>query len=134
MSAIHQGGCQCGALRYQFEAPLRDIAHCHCTICRRTTGGIVTTWISVPLASFRWLAGTAREYASSPSCTRSFCATCGAHLTLFTTLSPDSLDITIATLDQPELAPADRHIWVQSRLPWLHLDPQLPEEDQEIMD
>ncbi|WP_339525045.1 GFA family protein [Pseudomonas sp. EA_35y_Pfl2_R111] len=134
MSNTHQGGCQCRALRYQFEAPLQDIAHCHCSICRRSSGGIVTTWISVPLASFRWLAGTPREYASSASCTRSFCPTCGAQLTLFTTLSPHSLDITIATLDQPELAPADRHIWVQSRLPWLHLDPQLPEEDQEVMD
>jgi len=134
MSDIHQGGCQCGALRYQFEAPLQDIAHCHCSICRRSTGGIVTTWITVPLMRFRWLAGTPREYTSSASCTRSFCPTCGAHLTLFTTLSPHSLDITIATLDQPELAPADRHIWVQSRLPWLQLDPQLPEEDQEVME
>ena len=134
MSSTHQGGCQCGALRYQFEAPLQNIAHCHCSICRRSSGGIVTTWITVPLASFRWLAGTPREYASSASCTRSFCPTCGAQLTLFTTLSPHSLDITIATLDQPELAPADRHIWVQSRLNWLQLDPQLPEEDQEVMD
>ncbi|MGB4074048.1 GFA family protein [Pseudomonas sp.] len=133
MSAIHQGGCQCGALRYEFEAPLRNIAHCHCSICRRTTGGIVTTWITVPLTSFRWLAGTPREYASSASCTRSFCPTCGAHLTLFTTLSPGSLDITIATLDCPERAAADRHIWVQNRLSWLQVDPQLPEQQQEYI-
>ena len=134
MPAIHQGGCQCGALRYQFAAPLQDIAHCHCSICRRSTGGIVTTWITVPLASFRWLAGTPREYASAASCTRYFCGQCGAHLALFTRLSPETLDVTVATLDEPEQAPADRHIWVQSRLPWLHLDPQLPEEDQELMD
>lgn len=134
MSAIHQGCCHCGALRYQFEGPLADIAHCHCSVCRRTTGGIVTTWITVPLTRFRWLTGTPREYASSASCTRSFCPTCGAHLTLFTTLSPSSLDITIATLDHPELATADRHIWVQSRLPWLQLDPHLPQEQQERID
>ncbi|WP_172148261.1 MULTISPECIES: GFA family protein [Pseudomonas] len=131
MTEIHSGGCQCGAMRYQFAAPLNDIAHCHCTVCRRSSGGIVTTWLTVPLASFRWLAGTPGQYASSASCTRSFCPTCGAQLTLFTTLSPQTLDITVATLDQPELAPADRHIWVQSRLPWLHLDEQLPEEQQE---
>lgn len=131
MNDVHSGGCQCGALRYQFRAALRDIAHCHCSICRRTNGGILTTWITVPLASFEWLAGTATEFASSASCTRSFCPNCGAHLCLFTTLSPQTLDITVATLDQPELAPADRHIWVQSRLPWLHLDEQLPEEQQE---
>lgn len=133
MSDVHSGGCQCGALRYQFRAALRDIAHCHCSICRRTTGGILTTWITVPLTSFEWLAGTATEFASSASCTRSFCPTCGAQLTLFTTLSPQTLDVTVATLDQPELAPADRHIWVQSRLPWLQLDEQLPQEQQEFI-
>lgn len=131
MSDVHSGGCQCGALRYQFRAALRDIAHCHCSICRRSTGGILTTWITVPLASFAWLSGTPTEFVSSASCTRSFCPSCGAHLTLFTTLSPETLDITVATLDQPELAPADRHIWVQSRLPWLHVDEQLPQEQQE---
>lgn len=131
MSENHQGGCLCGGLRYEFTAPLQDIAHCHCSTCRRSSGGIVTTWISVPLTSFRWLAGIPREYASSATCTRSFCPTCGAQLTLFTRLSPDSLDVTIATLDEPTLAPADRHIWVQSRLPWLHLDEHLPQEQQE---
>jgi hypothetical protein len=47
MSDVHSGGCQCGALRYQFRATLRDIAHCHCSICRRTTGGIPTTWLQL---------------------------------------------------------------------------------------
>lgn len=131
MNQVHSGGCQCAALRYQFEAPLRDIAHCHCSVCRRCSGGIVTTWLTVPLASFRWLAGTPAEYASSASCTRYFCPGCGAQLALFSTLSPATLDVTVATLDRPELAPADRHIWVQSRLPWLHLDEQLPEQWQE---
>lgn len=133
MHPVHHGGCHCGQLRYQFAAPLADIAHCHCSVCRRSSGGILTTWITVPLASFQWLAGTPREYASSASCTRSFCPHCGAHLTLFTDLSPQTLDVTIATLDHPEQAPADRHIWVQSRLPWLQVDPQLPEEQQEYI-
>ncbi|MBS7664428.1 GFA family protein [Pseudomonas lalucatii] len=133
MSEIHCGGCQCGALRYRFEAPLRDVAHCHCSMCRRCSGGIVTTWVTVPLASFQWLAGTPREYASSAGCTRRFCGNCGAQLCLFTTLSPGTLDVTVATLDHPERAPADRHIWVQNRLPWLHLDEHLPQERQESL-
>lgn len=131
MTETHTGGCHCGRLRYAFAAPLQDIAHCHCAICRRTTGGIVTTWLTLPLASFRWTQGSAAAYASSTSCLRYFCAHCGCHLALFTALSPDSLDITVASLDHPELAPADRHIWVGSRLPWLQLDPGLPEEREE---
>lgn len=134
MSDLHQGGCQCGAVRYQFRAPLRDIAHCHCSICRRSTGGILVTWITVPLAAFTWLRGEPARFASSPSCERYFCSGCGAHLALSTTLSPQSLDITIATLDHPEQAAADRHIWTESRLPWLEVDPRLPQERQEHID
>lgn len=131
MTELHTGGCHCGQLRYAFAAPLRDIAHCHCSICRRTSGGIVTTWITVPRTSFQWTAGQPGAYASSSSCTRYFCRHCGCQLALFTDLSPDSLDVTVATLDEVERAAADRHIWVNSRLPWLQLDPQLPEEDEE---
>ncbi|MDQ7983854.1 GFA family protein [Pseudomonas sp. G34] len=134
MSDLHQGGCQCGALRYQFRAALRDIAHCHCSICRRSTGGTLVTWITVPLAAFAWLRGEPARFASSPTCERYFCPNCGAHLALFTTLSPSSLDVTIATLDHPEHAAADRHIWTQSRLPWLEVDPSLPQEQQERID
>lgn len=134
MSDLHQGGCQCGAVRYQFHAPLRDIAHCHCSVCRRSTGGILVTWITVPLAAFTWLRGEPACFASSPTCQRYFCPSCGAHLALFTTLSPQTLDVTIATLDKPELAAADRHIWTQSRLPWLEVDPHLPQERQEHID
>ncbi|MGG2398947.1 GFA family protein [Pseudomonas sp. SH1-B] len=133
MNEQHEGGCQCGALRYRIEAPLVDIAHCHCSICRRSSGGILTTWVTVPAASFRWLQGRPRAFASSASCTRYFCADCGAHLALLTTLSPDTLDVTVATLDAPERAPANRHIWVGSRLSWLAVDPQLPEEDEELI-
>lgn len=133
MSEHHEGGCQCGALRYRIEAPLSDSAHCHCTICRRSSGGILTTWVTVPRTSFQWLQGQPRTFASSASCSRYFCADCGAHLALFTTLSPQTLDVTVATLDAPELAPANRHIWVGSRLPWLSVDPQLPEEDEELL-
>ncbi|MFH6600001.1 GFA family protein [Ectopseudomonas khazarica] len=133
MSEQHEGGCQCGALRYRIEAPLSDSAHCHCAICRRSSGGILTTWVTVPRTSFQWLQGQPRTFASSASCSRYFCADCGAHLALFTTLSPHTLDVTVATLDAPELAPANRHIWVGSRLPWLSVDPQLPEEDEELL-
>ena len=65
---------------------------------------------------------------------RYFCADCGAHLALFTSLSPDTLDVTVATLDEPEQAPADRHIWVGSRRPRVTGDTQLPQEWQEEID
>jgi len=126
MRQIHTGGCHCGNLRYQFDASLEDIAHCHCSICRRTSGGTVMTWTSVPLTSFQWLAGSPATYDSGPTCIRYFCGNCGAHAALFTRNSPHEIDVVIATLDHPELAAPSRHIFIENRLPWLHLDEHLP--------
>lgn len=131
MSEGHNGGCHCGRLRYAVNARLDDVAHCHCSICRRTSGGLVTTWATVPRTAFRWLTGEPAQYRSSSTSTRYFCSHCGAQLALHTDLAKDSLDITVATLDHPEQCPANRHIWVGNRLPWLHLDEQLPEEVEE---
>ncbi len=131
MTDIHTGGCQCGALRYRFNAPFNDVAHCHCSMCRRTSGAVVTTWFTVPLERFEWTQGTPQGFVSSPGCTRSFCPTCGAHLTFHTEHSPQTIDITVGTLDHPDQAKPDRHIWVTTRLPWLHLDEHLPSEDGE---
>lgn len=133
MTELHTGGCHCGQLRYQFSGPLRDIAHCHCSICRRVSGGLVTTWITLPRSAFQWVTGIPARYDSSPGCERYFCPNCGAQLALITHLSPQSIDVTIATLDHPERAAAERHIWTDSRLPWLHLDEQLPGEAGETL-
>ncbi|EAZ60458.1 hypothetical protein PA2G_03805 [Pseudomonas aeruginosa 2192] len=134
MPETHTDGCHCGYLRYAVAAPLDDVrSTAHARSAGAPQAGIVTTWATVPRAAFRWLAGEPAEYASSASCTRYFCPRCGANLALFTRLSADTLDFTVASLDHPERAPANRHIWVGSRLPWLHLDPQLPEEDEEFI-
>ncbi|MNE49067.1 hypothetical protein D3C80_1435650 [compost metagenome] len=47
--------------------------------------------------------------------------------------SPESIDVTVATLDDPERVRANRHIWIGSRLSWLHLDEHLPGEDEETL-
>ncbi len=133
MHPITTGGCHCGSLRYQFEAALDDIAHCHCSICRRTSGGTVMTWISVPVTSFQWTEGSPTTYDSGPSCVRYFCNNCGAQLALLSRNSPQDIDVTVATFDHPEATPAKRHIWIENRLPWLRLDEQLPGETGEAV-
>ena len=126
----HSGGCLCGGVRYLITAPLQDIAHCHCSMCRRH-GGIVTTWVTVPREAFAWTSGQAKPYRSSASTTRYFCPGCGALLALATERAPTTVDVTVATLDHPEQHPANRHIWFGDRLSWLSLDEELPHEHTE---
>ncbi|KIU50268.1 MULTISPECIES: GFA family protein [Pseudomonas] len=133
MGEVHEGGCHCGAVRYRVAGALEDVAHCHCSVCRRVTGGLLVTWATVRCEDFQWLLGTPQRYDSSASCVRYFCSRCGAHMALTTDLSPESIDITITTLDAPEQVQPRRHIWTDSRLPWVHLDEQLPGEPGETL-
>lgn len=67
MVDVVEGGCHCGALRYRLQADLGDVAHCHCSICRRVSGGTLVTWVTLPLAGFQWLAGSPQRYMAPQS-------------------------------------------------------------------
>jgi len=68
--------------------------------------------------SFRVTRGALREYASSSAVRRQFCERCGTPITYWNQSRPDTIDITVATLDKPErIEPVD-HIWMSDALSW----------------
>ncbi len=91
----------------------------------------MTTWVTVPYEAFRLLQGEPRRYRSSAHGERDFCDTCGTPLTFRHDSYPEEIDITLGSLDRPELFPAERHIWTESRLEWLEVDRELPAEARE---
>ncbi|MGX1100397.1 GFA family protein [Amorphus sp. MBR-141] len=128
---VHHGGCQCGRMRYAIAHALHDTAHCHCRMCQRAVGAAVVTWTTVPFSAFAWTSGVPAEYRSSPTATRTFCPACGTSLT-FALDGDAAIDVTVATLDDPDAAPADRNIWTESRLRLMKgFDRDLPDLAQE---
>jgi hypothetical protein len=125
--AIHEGGCLCGGVRYRITGTIPPAVHCHCSMCRRGSGGTVVTWVSVPLNRLRFTDGEPKVYPSSGHGRRSFCPTCGAQLTFYSNNDPEFIDVTVVSLDAPENHPPDRHNWTSGRLPWLHVDEHLPQ-------
>lgn len=122
----HEGGCLCGAIRYRVDGPIDSVGHCHCGMCRRSSGALVLTWFDVPRERFAVTKGELAWRRSSAHGERSFCRDCGAQITFRSTRNPNEVDVTLGTLDHPERHPADRHVFVSDRLPWLHLDEDLP--------
>jgi hypothetical protein len=120
------GGCLCGAIRYRIGAPAADVTHCHCTLCRRSTGAPFVTWITVPAAAFAFTRGRPAERPSSPRAVRTFCAACGTALTFREDARPRSVDVTAGSLDAPETIVPREHIFTSSRLPWIALADHLP--------
>jgi hypothetical protein len=78
VDVVH-GSCLCGAVRYDLNGPFDVMSHCHCSMCRRHHGAEFATFVSVPLAGFRWIAGEHEisTFQSSEYGRRTFCGKCG---------------------------------------------------------
>lgn len=127
---MNTGKCLCGAVQYELEGPYSFMTHCHCSMCRKHHGSLFATFVSAPIASFRFTQGEAvlGEYASSEQSKRSFCSVCGS----------------VAPIRAPEMgmvfAPAGNlegelgirpqsHIFVGSKAPWYTITDSLPQHE-----
>ncbi len=121
------GGCLCGAVRYRACGPVIAAAHCHCAMCRRAAGAPFVSFAAVPSDRFAWTAGTPKLYRSSASGWRYFCGDCGAQLAFQSSDRPESIEFTVATLDQPDSLVPTYHVWCMSRLPWIDIPASQPQ-------
>lgn len=120
------GGCLCGRVRYVARGRPLWVVHCHCSSCRHHTSSPAATFIGFPEAAVQW--GTSPGvYASSPGVSRHFCARCGTPLAYASRRFAGELHLLVGSLDEPEHAVPQAHVWTSERVPWLHLDPHLPE-------
>ena len=98
----HQGGCFCGAIRYEFDAEDVPAADCHCSMCRRTSGAPYVSWLVVPADKFSFTSGTPKMLQSSEKGQRYFCDNCGTPVTCVINTHPEQIDVTLGSLDNPE--------------------------------
>jgi hypothetical protein len=57
---------------------------------------------------------------------RTFCAQCGTPLTYESETTQETVDVTTSSLDDPEVFPPNREVWVEHRITWEALDDRLP--------
>jgi len=112
------GHCLCGAVRYECGELVSPPTFCHCESCRRASGAHVVAWATVKRSSFRVVHGALRKYRSSERATREFCERCGTPVTYANVDSPDTIDITIASLEAPDAIEPTAHVWMSDALKW----------------
>jgi hypothetical protein len=113
-----QGGCYCGAVRYRADQSPLFATNCHCVDCRRLCGAQAVAWVTFPLTSFAFTAGEPVEYRSSPPVLRTFCGRCGTSLTYRHEEREGEIDVTTATLDDPEAYPPTKDVFAEQKLSW----------------
>jgi heme-degrading monooxygenase HmoA len=127
-----EGGCACGNVRYRVRGRPRFATLCHCADCRRASGASPVAWAVFRGTEVEWLTSRPKERASSDRAFRSFCPDCGAQIAFRYIAYPDFVDLTVASLDDPNLVPPRDHIWTQSKLDWVHLRDELPRHEKDL--
>lgn len=123
-----QGGCQCGAVRYEVNGIPQHVALCHCSDCRKSAGAPLVAWAAFAESEFTLLQGDLTIFNSSGNALRSFCPTCGTGIAYRNAeFLPGIVDIQSATLDDPNALPAGAHIQIAERIGWMAEAHSLPE-------
>jgi len=115
-----QGGCFCGAIRYELDPTGGLIVNCHCTMCRKTSGAPYVTWIIVARDRFKLVAGEPGVLRSSDHGSRRFCTQCGTPITFTTTKRPENVDVTVGSLDDPAPCAPTEDVYIEGKLEWVH--------------
>jgi len=122
------GGCLCGAVRYEVsQLPDEDIGYCHCRMCQKALGGLFGCFVIFTGAeqtkTFQFTRGEPKLYRSSARAERGFCAECGTPLLFRDT---KAVAVTMGSLDHPEDFTPKSHSGIESQVPWLKIDDELP--------
>ena len=115
-----QGGCLCGAVRFEITAPFLTAGYCHCTRCQRRTGTGSSVNGRVPRAGFRLLQGRERISAHHPPDGKAklFCSDCGSALFSGDPFSDEEVAVRLGVLDgDPGIRPQFRQ-FLDSAVAW----------------
>ena len=132
MSDGLEGGCACGSVRYRLASAPFDAGWCHCRTCQLVSGAPAMVFASVPEGDFVWTRGAdrVRRFKSSSFGHREYCGDCGTPFSMKVDHQPETVDFSVATLDEPGRVTPGFHIFWSSRIDWLDWDDGLPKFDR----
>ncbi|MEL6878543.1 MAG: GFA family protein [Pseudomonadota bacterium] len=123
-----KGGCACGAIRYRFDSEPFDTSWCHCRNCQKISDAPAAVYTM--LARDGFVIEEGKKHLGSVKLTdfaeRVFCMKCGSPLATKLVEQPSTIDVTVASLDDPSLLPPEFHIFCQSKIRWMTIEDGLP--------
>jgi hypothetical protein len=99
-----------------------QLSDCHCIDCRRASAAPFVTWGAMRREDIEILSGEFNRVHHAGRL-RSFAACCGTPLFFQDDEASASIDVTVASLDEPQSHSPEVAIWTEDRLPWVQLDP-----------
>ncbi|MEJ0068577.1 MAG: GFA family protein [Pseudomonadota bacterium] len=124
-----RGSCLCGAVGYEARLPFARFVNCHCSRCRKASGGAFSVNAYVLPDAFRWTRGENAviryDLAEARSFSSSFCGKCGSPVP-HSTRSGREIIIPAGSLDdEPQVVPSANVHW-GSRAGWSLQSSEIP--------
>jgi hypothetical protein len=108
-----QGGCYCGALRYEAGGDPVFKGQCHCRECQYISGGSPNVVMGMLDGAFQYTKGAPKQFQRSDlptPVTREFCAECGTHILAKSPGLPGAVILKVGTLDDPSVFEAPQMV------------------------
>lgn len=127
------GGCQCGAVTFEYSGTPKMVMNCHCSRCRKAKGAAHATNAFVSGDELTWTSGedniTDYTHAGAKFFGHAFCKTCGSSVPR---PRPDGsvYNVPVGSLNQPPGIEAKGHIYVGSKAPWFEVTDDKPQWDE----
>jgi hypothetical protein len=119
MGAV-RGGCLCGRVEFEVTGEFEPRSFCHCTSCKRLSGGVGTANARVRSDAIRIVAGREqlRTYQPAEGTAKTFCAVCGSNLFGGGWPETEFCSVRLPAIDTPFEGGPTRHIFTRSVAPW----------------
>jgi hypothetical protein len=115
---ICEGGCVCGAVRYQLDGNPLTLYACHCTKCQTRSGSAFALNMIVLQADLTIVRG---EPEAAESGKRKRCSACGTGLWSERRRIPGIVWLRAGTLDDTRWLKPAAHVWTRSAQPWFSI-------------
>ena len=127
-----KGSCWCGGVRFEISEPFLHGSFCHCTSCKRISGGVGTAngrarTDSIEVTQGRELLTT---YQPDEGSAKTFCSVCGSNVFGGGWPESEECSVRLSSIDEGLEHRPEAHIYVRSVAPWETLpDDGLPRYD-----
>lgn len=123
-----RGSCLCGEIQLTVSGPITSIIHCHCSLCRKSSGTAYATNGFVATEHLHIEKGLSflTHFEMKPGKKRHFCSQCASPVFSSNSTDPERLRIRLGILDTPIEEKPGSHNFVTSKASWDTFEEALP--------
>jgi len=128
---MYIGKCLCGKVAIAVKGNISDIIHCHCSLCRKSSGTAFATNGFINASDLEVTLGqeNLKKFTFKPGRDRYFCIDCGSPVYSSNTQDPTRYRLRLGILDSDITERPISHNFVSSSANWEDLDMKLPRYD-----